>query len=193
MGFDLFKNRKNIIAIILSLIIAFLLWFYAKTNETLVAERKFKLRVETPNNLIVKSFSSDSIQIRVKAKKRQHKILSNISPSVILPSSSPGIHKFKLEEDQIYFPFWLGVEDYEIQAPDSLQVELDSLIRTEVRITSIKDLSFEPDKVTVEGPKSFVSNIGYLSPDSIPQGPFTTITIEDSLVNVFPSRIKVIK
>jgi hypothetical protein len=193
MGFDLFKNRKNIISFIASLILAILLWYYAKTNEVVVIDSTLPVQIKTPKNIILKGISSDSVKIIIKAKKRQHNMLKKISPVVKLSYDFPGIYKFKLDENRLSFPVFLGIEDYEIQFPDSIQVELDSLIRTEVGITSVKGMSFEPDKVIIVGPKSMVSNIDYLSPDSIPKGNFTTITIGNPLIEIFPSKIRVIQ
>ena len=191
MGFDLIKNKRNIIALLLSLIIATILWSLAKTNEVVVIERVLALQIKTPKELIVKSVAPDSIEVRIKAKKRQHNMLKKISPMIKLSYHFPGTYKFGLDENKLSFPVLLGVEDFEILFPDSIQVELDSLIKTEVSITSVKDMVFEPDKVTLVGPKSLVSNIEYLSPDSIPKGAFTTITIGNPLIEVFPDKIRV--
>ncbi len=191
MGFNLFKNRRNIISFMASLILAVLLWYYAKTNEIVVVERTLPVQIKTPKNIILKSVSSDSVRIRIKAKKRQHNMLKKISPVIKLLYDFPGIYKFKLDENRLSFPVFLGIEDYEIQFPDSIQVEIDSLIRTKVGITSVKGMSFEPDKVIIVGPKSMVYNIDYLSPDSIPKGNFTTITIGNPLIEIFPNRIRV--
>jgi hypothetical protein len=191
MGFDLLNNKRNITALLLSLIIAVILWSLAKTNEVVVIERNLALQIKTPKDLIVKSSTVDSIKVRIKAKKRQHNILKKISPTIKLSYNFPGTYKLGLDENKLSFPVLLGVEDYEILSPDSIQLELDSLIKTEVSITSVKDMIFEPDKVTLVGPKSLVSNIEYLSPDSIPKGAFTTITIENPLIEVFPNKIRV--
>ncbi len=191
MGFDLIKNRRNIITLLLSLIIAVILWSLAKTNEVVVIERNLALQIKTQKDLIVKSATIDSVKMRIKAKKRQHNMLKKISPIIKLSYEFPGTYKFRLDENKLSFPILLGVEDYEILSPDSIQLELDSLIKTEVSITSIKGMLFEPDKVTLLGPKSLVSNIEYLSPDSIPKGVFTTITIENPLIEVFPDKIRV--
>jgi hypothetical protein len=189
MAFDLITNKKYIITFLLSLIIAVVLWFLAKTNEVVVREKTLELQIKTPKDLIVKSTTPDSVKMRIKAKKRN--ILKKISPVVILSYEFPGTYKFMLDESRLSFPFLQGVEDYEILSPDSIQIELDSLIKTEVSITSVKGMIFDPDKVTLVGPKSLVSNIEYLSPDSIPKGSFTTVTIENSLIEVFPDRIRV--
>ena len=191
MGFDLIKNKKNIITFILSLIIAVILWSLSKTNEVVVIERNLALQIKTKKDLVVTSSTIDSIKMRIKAKKRQHNVLKKISPIVKLSYAFPGTYKFRLDETNVSFPVLLGVEDYEILSPDSIQLVLDSLIKTEVSITSIKGMLFEPDKVTLLGPKSLVSNIEYLSPDSIPKGAFTTITIENPLIEVFPNKIRV--
>jgi len=191
MGFDLFKNRRNIISLIASVVFAVLLWYYAKTNEIVVLDSTLMVQIKTPKNIIIKGTSSDSVKLRIRTKKRQHNILKKISPVIKLSYDFPGIYKFKLDESKLSFPVLLGIEDYEIQAPDSIQVELDSLIRTEVSITSVKGMAFEPDKVVIVGPKSMVSNIEYLSPDSIPKGIFTTITIGNPLIEVFPNKIRV--
>jgi len=193
MGFDFFKNRKNIISLIASIIFAVILWYYAKTNEVVVVDNTFMLEVKVPKNIILKEISADSVKLRVAAKKRQQNLLKKVSPVLTLPYDFPGIYKFKLDEKNLSFPILLGIEDYEIIIPDSIQVVLDSLIRTEVSITSVKGVIFEPGKVTLRGPKSIVSNIEYLSPDSIPEGTFTTITIGNPLIEVFPSKIKVTK
>jgi hypothetical protein len=191
MEFNLFKNRRNIILFMVSIIFAFLLWFYAKTNEIVVVERTLPVQIKTPKNIILKGVSPDSVTVKIKAKKRQHNMLNKISPVIKLLYDFPGIYKFRLDENILSFPAFLGIEDYEIQCPDSIQVEIDSLIRTKVGITSVKGMSFEPDKVIIVGPKSMVSNIDYLSPDSIPKGNFTTITIGNPLIEIFPSKIRV--
>ena len=191
MAFDLVNNRKNIVILFISLIIAFILWSLAKTNETIVIERDFAFQIKTPAGLVLKSVSPDSIGMRIRAKKRQHNILKNVSPVVRLPYRFPGDYKIGLEKAEISFPFLLGIEDYDVLFPDSIQVELDSLIRTEVSITSVKGMNFEPSKVMLTGPKSLVSDIKYLSPDSIPKGSFTTITTGNPLIEVSPSRIRV--
>ena len=191
MAFDLLSNKKNIIILFISLIIAFVLWSLAKTNETVIIERGFSFQIKTPANLVVKSVTPDSIEMRIKAKKRQHNLLKNVSPVIRLPHRFPGNYKLDLGKAEISFPFLLGIEDYDILFPDSIQVEIDSLIKTEVSITSVKGMSFEPSKVTLTGPKSLVSDIKYLSPDSIPKGSFTTITTGNPLIEVSPSRIRV--
>jgi hypothetical protein len=191
MAFDLFKNRKNIVTLLLSLIIAFVFWFLAKTNEVVVVERDLVLQVKVRKDLIVNSVTPYSIKLKIKAKKRQHNMLKKISPIIKLSFELPGTYKVGLSESKLSFPFLLGVEDYEILSPDSISIELDSLIKTEVSITSVKGMVFEPDKVTLVGPKSLVSNIEYLSPDSIPKGSFTTVTIENPLIEVFPGKIRV--
>jgi hypothetical protein len=191
MVFNLFKNKINIITFLASLIIGFVLWYFAKTNEVVLIEKKLKVQVKTAKTLIVKNVSADSIELEIRAKKRQLSMLKKFSPVINLPYGTPGIFKIALKESSLSFPALLGIEDYEIKSPDSIQIELDSLIRTEVSITSVKGMTFEPDKVFIVGPKSIVSNIEYLSPDSIPKGSFTTITIENSLIEVFPSRIRV--
>jgi hypothetical protein len=193
MVFNLFKNKINIITFLASLIIGFVLWYFAKTNEVVLIEKKLKVQVRTAKTLIVKNVSSDSIEVEIRAKKRQLNILNlkSFSPVINLPYDIPGVFKIKLQESSLSFPALLGIEDYEIKSPDSLQIELDSLIRTKVSITSVRGMTFEPDKVTIVGPKSIVSNIEYLSPDSIPKGPFTTITIENPLIEVFPRKIRV--
>lgn len=190
MVFNLFKNKINIITFLASLIIGLVLWYFAKTNESVLIEKKLKVHIKTEKALIVKNVSSDSIELKIRAKKRLLN-LKNFSPVINLPYDIPGIFKIKLQESSLSFPALLGIEDYEIKSPDSLQIELDSLIRTEVSITSVKGMTFEPDKIFIVGPKSIVSNIEYLSPDSIPKGSFTTITIENPLIEVFPSRIRV--
>jgi hypothetical protein len=191
MAFDLINNKKNIIILLLSLIIAVILWSLAKTNETIVIERDFTFQVKTPTGLVVKGVMPDSIKMRIEAKKRQHNMLKNISPIIRLSYRFPGDYKFKLDETKISFPFLLGIEDYDVVFPDSIKVELDSLIKAEVSITSVKGMIFEPSKVTLTGPKSLVSDVKYLSPDSIPKGAFTTITTGNPLIEVYPSRIRV--
>ncbi len=191
MRFDLFKTRRNIISILVSVVIAIILWYYAKTNETIVIESTLMVQIKTPKNIIVKGVSADSIVLRIRAKKRQLNMLKKVSPIIKLSYDFPGIYKFKLEESKLSFPILLGIDDFEVESPDSIQVELDSLVRTEVSITSVKGKAFEPDKVTIVGPKSMVSNIEYLSPDSIPKGIFTTITIDNPLIEVFPNKIRV--
>jgi hypothetical protein len=193
MVFDLFRNKKNIISLITSIIIAVVLWYYAKTNEIVVIDSTLRLEVKTPKSIVLKEISSDSVKLRVVAKKRQQNMLKKVSPVINLSYDFPGIYKFKFNEEDLSFPLILGVEDYEILMPDSIQVVLDSLIETEVGITSVEGMTFEPGKITLKGPKSLVSNIQYLSPDSIPKGSFTTITIGNPLIEVFPSKIKVIK
>ena len=193
MGFDFLKNRRNIISLIFAIVFAVILWYYAKTNEVVVVDNTLMLEVKSPKNIILKDISADSVKLRVAAKQRQQNLLKKVSPVLTLPYDFPGIYKFKLDEKDISFPVLLGIEDYEIIVPDSIQVVLDSLIKTEVSITSVKGIDFEPGKVTLRGPKSIVSNIEYLSPDSIPEGVFTTITIGDPLIEVFPRKIKVIK
>lgn len=191
MAFDLFRNRKSIVTLLISLIIACIFWFLAKTNEVVVVERDLALQVKVRKDLIAKSVVPDSIKLKIEAKKRQHNMLNKISPIIKLPFELPGTYKVGLSENKLTFPLLLGVEDYEILFPDSISVDIDSLIKTEVSITSVKDMIFEPDKVTLVGPKSLVSNIEYLSPDSIPKGSFTTVTIENPLIEVFPSKIRV--
>jgi hypothetical protein len=191
MAFDLVNNKKNIIILLFSLIIAVILWSLAKTNETVVIERGFAFKIKIPTGLVVKSVMPDSIKMRIKAKKRQHNMLKNISPIIRLTYRFPGDYKFRLDETEIFFPFLLGIEDYNVVFPDSIKVELDSLIKTEVSITSVKGMIFEPSKVTLTGPKSLVSDVKYLSPDSIPKGSFTTITTGNPLIEVYPSRIRV--
>jgi hypothetical protein len=68
MAFDLLSNKKNIIILFISLIIAFVLWSLAKTNETVIIERDFSFQIKTPANLVVKSVTPDSIEMRIKAK-----------------------------------------------------------------------------------------------------------------------------
>lgn len=189
MAFDLISNKKYIITFLLSLIIAVILWFLAKTNEVVVSEKHLALKMKTPKNLIVKSATPDSVKVRIRAKKRN--LLRDITPVLKISYGSPGTYKFKLNKDKLSFPFLLGAEDYDILSTDSVRIELDSLIRTEVNITSVKDMVFEPGEVTIMGPKSLVSNIEYLSPDSIPKGSFTTVTIENPLIEVFPDKIRV--
>jgi hypothetical protein len=193
MAFDFFKSKRNIISLITSVVLAVIFWYYAKTNEVVVIDNSLMLEVKVPKNIILKEISTDSVKLRVEAKKRQQNILKKVSPVLTLTYDFPGIYKFKLDEKDLSFPILLGIEDYEILMPDSIQVVLDSLVRTEVSITSVKGMVFEPGKVILSGPKSVVSNIEYLSPDSIPGGIFTTVTISDPLVEVFPSKIKVIK
>ena len=55
MVFDLVKNKKNIIAFLLSLIIALILWSLAKTNEVVEVERNLALQIKTSKDLIVKT------------------------------------------------------------------------------------------------------------------------------------------
>lgn len=191
MAFDLLNNKKNIIILFISLVIAVILWSLAKTDETIVIERDFAFQIKTPAGLVVKSVMPDSIEMRIKAKKRQHNLLKNVSPVIRVPYRFPGNYKLSLEGTEISFPFLLGIEDYDVLFPDSIQVELDSLVKTEVSITSVKGMNFEPSKVTLTGPKSLVSDIKYLSPDSIPKGSFTTITTGNPLIEVYPSRIRV--
>jgi hypothetical protein len=191
MVFDIFKNRKNIVTLLLSLVIAFVFWSLAKTNEVVVVESNLALQVKVRKDLIASSVTPDSIKLKIKAKKRQHNMLKKISPVVKCGHELPGTYKVGLSESKLSFPLLLGVEDYEILFPDSVSIELDSLIKTEVSITSVKGMVFEPDKVTLVGPKSLVSNIEYLSPDSIPKGSFTTVTIENPLIEVFPGKIRV--
>jgi len=191
MAFDLINNKKDIVILFVSLIIAVILWSLAKTNETIVIERNFAFQIKVPEKLVVKNVSPDSIVMRIEAKKRQHNMLKNISPIIKLPYSFPGDYKFRLDRAEVSFPFLLGIEDYDIVFPDSIKVELDSLVRTEVSITSVKGLIFEPGKVILTGPKSLVSDIEYLSPDSIPKGSFTTVTTGNPLIEVYPRRIRV--
>ncbi len=191
MVFDLIKNKKNIIIFFLSLVIAGIFWLLAKTNETIIIERNFAFQIKTHKDLIVKSVTPDSIRMKIKAKKRQHNMLKNVAPVIELSCFSPGDYKFSLDETEISFPFLLGIEDYEVLFPDSVRMELDSLVEIEVSVTSVKGMIFEPGKVTLTGPKSLVSDVKYLSPDSIPKGSFTTITIGNPLIEVYPSRIRV--
>ncbi len=191
MAFELIKNKKNIITLLLSLLIAVALWFLARTNEVVVIERNLPLQIKTRKGLIVKNVMPDSINVKIKAKKRQHNMLKKVSPIIELSYDLPGTYNVMLDESKLSFPFLLGLEDYDILFPDSIQVELDSLVKTEVSITALQGMIFEPDKVTLLGPKSLVSNIEYLSPDSIPKGSFTTVTIENPLIEVFPDKIRV--
>jgi hypothetical protein len=191
MAFDLFNNRKNIITLLISLIIAFIFWSLAKTNEVFVVEKYLSLQVKVRKDLIVKSITPDSIKLEIKAKKRQLNMLKKVSPIFEFEFELPGTYKVGLSENKLSFPFLLGIEDYEILSPDSISIELDSLIKTEVSITSVKGMVFKPDKVTLIGPKSLVSNIEYLSPDSIPKGSFTTVTIDNPLIEVSPGKIRV--
>ena len=193
MGFDFLNNRRNIISLMFSIVFAIVLWYYAKTNEVVLVDNTLMLEVRSPKNIVLKDISADSVKLRVAAKQRQQNLLKKVSPVLTLPYDFPGIYKFKLDEKDISFPVLLGIENYEIIVPDSIQVVLDSLVKTEVSITSVKGIDFEPGKVTLRGPKSIVSNIEYLSPDSIPEGIFTTITIGNPLIEVFPRKIKVIK
>ncbi|MEO0293503.1 MAG: hypothetical protein ABIN61_04680 [candidate division WOR-3 bacterium] len=197
MAFEFLSNKKisNIFTFLISLFIATISWYFAKTNEIISIEKKLKLQMKVKQYLIVKNSSVDSVEIKIRAKKRQFDLIrtKKISPILILPFDKPGIFKIKLEERNMTFPSWLGIEDFIVKAPDSIKIEIDSLIEKKVNLTPVREMVFLPQKVTIIGPKSLISNIEYLSPDSIPKGFITTITIENPLIKVYPNKIKKVK
>ncbi len=186
-----YNIRKNIAPIIISLVLGIAFWFYAKTDATVTNRIKYPVRIKTSKNLILTNSSSDSITLEVTGKVRLQSMLQSIIPKIRIPNKQPGLITIQLEKKVFIFPAYLRIKDFKIVSPDSIRIQLDSLIFKDVRIILSKGLSSNPEKVTIRGPKSFIKDINYLSPDSIPSGNITTITIENKLIRVIPNRIRI--
>ena len=187
-----FYNRiRNLAPLIISLSLGTAFWFYAKTDSVITTYMKFPIKVETSRNLIVTTISPDSLTLRVTGKLRLQQILQNTVPRIKASYNHTGMFTIALEENSLRFPVWLRVKEFDIIEPDSIKIHLDSLIQKKIPVILIEGLHSSPGEVTIKGPRSIIENISYISPDSIPKGNITTITIVDKLIEVKPHRIRI--
>ncbi len=193
MEFNILTSKKNIISIFISLLLGIVFWYYAKTDSVVTIQRKYPLKIESLDYLITKSVSSDSITLEITAKIRVQRILRTVVPIIAVPNKQPGSLQMAIKKEELIFPAWLKVMNYQIVEPDSIKINLDSLIQKKVKIASVKGIEFAPNVVIIKGPKSLIKNIDYLSPDSIPTGRITTITVSNKLIEVMPHKIWVKK
>jgi hypothetical protein len=114
-----------------------------------------------------------------------------ISPIIKIPENNPGFQTIHLKKENLRFPAYLRVKNFEIVEPDSIIIRIDSIVEKEVTIILSKGINCIPEKVTIRGPKSFIRDIKYLSPDSIPVGDITTITLGTKFIKVIPDKIKI--
>lgn len=186
-----YNIRKNIAPILIALIIGIAFWFYTKTDAIITNRIKYPVKIKTTESLIMTNASPDSITLKVTGKIRLQRLLKRVTPTIKVPKCSPGFQTIYLEENDLKFPAYLRVKDFEIIDPDSITIRLDSIIEKKVIIILIKGIKSDPEKVTIKGPKSIIKDINYLFPDSIPVGNITTITLENKLIRVIPDRIRI--
>ena len=189
----IYNNIKNITPIIASFIMGISFWFYAKTDTTITSLIKYPVKVNPPHHLIMTNAFPDSITLKVTGKIRLQWILRSISTIIKIPSKHTGLQTIQLKKQNLRFPAYLRLKNYEIVDPDSIKIRLDSLIQKEVKIILSRGLRSDPEKVIIKGPKGIIKDINYLSPDSIPTGNLTTITLENRLINVFPNKVRIIR
>lgn len=193
MAFNIFRKRKNIYLAIISIILGIFIWYYARTDAVITDEKGFSYIFKTPPHLIVKESRPDSIILEVKAKVRVHRFIRKVKPTINIKERKTGTQVLNLERDNIIFPVWVNILDYKIIRPETLVVTVDSLVEKKVPLITIGEINFEPKEITLRGPKTLLNDINYLSPDSIPKGEITTVTVKNKLVEVYPRKLRIQK
>lgn len=188
---QIYNLRKNIIPILIAFVIGIAFWFYAKTDAIVTNKIKYPVKINTHKNLIMTESFPDSVTLSITGKIRLLRLLMRISPIVKIPKNNPGFQTIHLKEENLRFPAYLRIKNFEIIEPDSIIIRIDSIVEKEVTIILSKGISSNPDKATIRGPKSIIRDINYLSPDSIPVGDITTITLGTKLIRVIPDKIKI--
>jgi len=187
----IYNDRKSIIPIIIALLLGIAFWFYAKTDSVVTTKAKYPVEFITHKNLILIETSTDSVTLKIKGKLRLQQMLRTISPRIKVSYNYPGVLTIPVEKNTLIFPAWLKIKDFTIIEPESIKVHLDSIAFKKVKVILSKGLESDPQKITIKGPKSLIKDIDYLSPDSIPTGNITTITIDNKLIEVKPNRVRI--
>lgn len=190
---QIYNLKKNIIPILIAFVIGIAFWFYAKTDTIVTNKIKYPVGIKTHKNLIMTESFPDSITLSITGKIRLLRLLMRISPIIKITKNNPGFQTIHLKKENLRFPAYLRVKNFEIIEPDSIIIHIDSIVEKEVTIILSKGISSIPDKVIIRGPKSIIRDINYLSPDSIPVGDITTITLGTKLIKVVPDKIKIEK
>lgn len=188
---QIYNLRKNIIPILIAVVIGVTFWFYAKTDAIIIKKIKYPVEIKTNEDFIMTESFPDSITLSITGKIRLLSLLTKITPIIRFPANNPGFHTINLKKEDLRFPAYLRVKDFEIIEPDSIIIRIDSIVEKEVAIILSKGINSDPEKVTIRGPKSIIKDVNYLSPDSIPVGDITTITLGNKLIKVIPNRIKI--
>lgn len=191
MPFD--RNIKNVSFIFLSIILGGAFWYYAKTDTTVTTTMKLPLKVIPPPGYVIIKQIPDSITLKLSTKLRTRNILKKVSPIIALEEVKNDEFTEKLKKDILKFPVWLRIKNYEIIESEELLIEMDTSISKKVRVIIPGGVEFVPEEVTIKGPEKMIRNINHVSPDSLPSGNTTTITIKNKFISVKPRFINIVQ
>ncbi|MEW6456481.1 MAG: CdaR family protein [Acidobacteriota bacterium] len=196
---NIIKNffKENIEIKIISIVLAFLIWFTIGKDEKSFSDIYIPVPIELkniPNNLEIIGTSVKNAEIRIRAPER---IIRNLNPDKIslklnLEKAKEGTQWFKISDEDIIIP-----EEAEIVKinPSMIQITFDTIQEKYVDIKPVitgkmakglklKSVTVFPNKTKVSGPKTRFKDGMNVKTDSINLSQLNS-SIEMK-VNIFP-------
>lgn len=169
------RNRANrMLAMIVSLLLAFFLWLALAGQDTSTMEFTVPLElIDLPSDLAIKTEVPGSVTIQVSANTAQGRFLSDrkLSFQLDVSSAQEGDNTFKISEDTLNLP--RGVQIRKI-SPSAIEFEAvvlaDKLVPLKMTTTGgvapafkVKSLAVEPSQASIRGPKELIQSISDIS------------------------------
>ncbi len=192
------KPQSNTFVFIVCTLIALTFWFLKSLEQTYKTEVNFPIQYENfPENRILKDSLPDKVRLEIKGSGwdiLSIKTSSEVYPLMIDLINTSANEQITLEQNA-FFPEGKVPEDIEVMDfyPDTLNIDFDKKTEKTVKVSlngtinymdhhgladSIKIL---PEKVHLEGPKSYLKKI-----DSVSTRPFQLENLKQKIVRTIP-------
>lgn len=202
------RAAEPITLIPLALLAGLLIWGSAIHRETFSIERKLPVRFDPPANLVVLSFSTDSVTVRYTGSGREMLWfqLNGIPPDATLEYQMPTGREFPAQVDlpvnmKAIEPW--GDVNLEPVVPAGVRVTIDTLITRIAPVAPVfadgiparyRFCTVEPSFVSITGPASLINSTDSVRTEAVQPGEsgvYASLAPEDEMVAYSSDSVRV--
>lgn len=162
MSFIREKLKENWILKLTAVLLAWILWLFIQGEQGTITTVTALVKVDLPSGMMISKGLPPNVQVVVRGASQ------DLECYIDLRGKEEGEYTVALNEDNIRFPKGLGTEVIQL-TPSQLVLKLERTIQKTVPITvpyeglakgyEIYKITPEPDKVTIEGPRSQIAPV----------------------------------
>lgn len=182
MNKDFFKT--NISLKLISLLIGFLIWFYAFIQEDLILTLPVKIDIITGDeNTTVFIYDGSNIEVDFSGKRKDFIIMKLLKSfpryEIRLENYDLSENEEELNLDNLLIPQQINLVPIKFKGKRILKYHVDKKITKDVfivlkfkgvlnqHISFYKDVEFEPKKIKISGPEMLIKDIDYVESEEI--------------------------
>ena len=162
------KQHSNLLLKLLSLALGILIWFLAVGTDQMDASMDIPVEVlNLPKNLVIYNQYRKEVSVTLRGPRGIIQEVRNRPPSLLLDLSQAEPDTVVLSTESLSLPLPSGVSVVKMQ-PASITLSIDKLVERQIPVTPVtegevaegyvlREVSLNPDRISVAGPESLVS------------------------------------